>query len=68
MAKKDRYDVSEGNKRKRKKKVVLPFILCLLIAIVIWLYASATDEKDSMKNSPSEASLQSVSVTAICEI
>lgn len=68
MAKKDRYDISEENKKKRKKKVVLPFILCLLIAIVIWLYASATDEKESMKNSPAEASLQNVSMMAIGEI
>ena len=61
MAKKDRFDMSEENKsfenKKRRKSVVLPFILCLLIAMVIWLYASAKDEKDHAEHTPLEASL-----------
>ncbi|MBR2353458.1 MAG: hypothetical protein IKA76_03030 [Clostridia bacterium] len=37
--------------KKKKRGVVIPFILCLLIAVAIWLYASANvDEQDSQGN------------------
>ncbi len=60
MAKKNKFDIAEDNKKftdKKRKSVVLPFILCLIIAVVIWLYASSTNE-DQNQNDPAEASLQ----------
>ena len=61
MAKKEKYDVSDGNKsfenEKKRKGVVLPFLLCLLVAVIVWLYASAVDEKEAQGSVPSETSL-----------
>ena len=34
------------NMTKKRKHVVFPFVLCLLVAIAVWLYASAKSEDE----------------------
>lgn len=50
--------------KKSKKTNVLAFILCLLIAFVIWAYADATDKEKKEKQEAAQVLLQSEQVTA----
>ena len=40
--------------KKNKKSSIFAFIVCILIAFVIWAYAEATDKQDKADDLPSE--------------
>ena len=40
--------------RKTKKSSILAFVVCVLVAFVIWAYAEATDKQEKEVNVPSE--------------
>lgn len=50
--------------KKKRKGNVISFILCLLIAVAIWLYASSVQEKKAEEeNTPSATALSAETVS-----
>ncbi len=55
-------------KRKKKKKGnILPFILCLLIAFVIWLYASYAEEQKEQEENQGNHAVTAAEVVPVGE-
>ena len=49
----------KSNSKKKSKGNLLSFLLCLLIAVAIWLYASGVQEKEEAgdENTPAVAAM-----------
>ena len=74
MSKDTKNRISETNReyaKKERKRVVIPFVLCLLIAIVVWLYATAngddkkTEGKEAVQSKDSVVMIDSDDVVAL---
>lgn len=71
MSKDTKNNIAEAHRgystKKKRKSVVIPFILCLLIAIVVWLYASANSEDKKTDDKGSKGASEVVAMSDAAE-
>ncbi len=71
MSKDTRNNIAEEHRgyatKKKRKSVVIPFVLCLLIAIVVWLYASANSEETTTDGKVTTGASRTVAMNEMAE-